>query len=143
MTRAPKIDDDALYECDGGMVLCGADLGMSARTTGRDLSGQRIRRMKDADAALFYAECEAPCACEMCGKALVTEHDHAALLAMPCDSPLVGVKVVYHGRALVVRVVLPTYRAIILTDTSGRIFNITADDLQRAQRASTNNPHHN
>ena len=39
------LDPTALYLGDNGMCLCGAHLGYTAATTGRDLSGQRILKV--------------------------------------------------------------------------------------------------
>lgn len=41
----PKLKDDALYFGDNGRCFCGAHAGMTARYTGRDLSGQRVERI--------------------------------------------------------------------------------------------------
>jgi hypothetical protein len=35
-----RINTDTIYMTDNGAALCGAHLGVSAKTTGRDLSGQ-------------------------------------------------------------------------------------------------------
>ena len=45
----PVLDDDALYWCDNGAVRCGAHSGASAYYTGRDISGQRVERVTEAD----------------------------------------------------------------------------------------------
>lgn len=55
-----KVDDNALYFTDNGRIVCGAHCGMSARFTGRDISGQRIARVTDADAASWLAEVGTP-----------------------------------------------------------------------------------
>jgi hypothetical protein len=36
------IRDTTVYLTDNGAVLCGRHLGVTAKTTGRDISGQRI-----------------------------------------------------------------------------------------------------
>ena len=60
-------DDHAVYFTDNGAMLCGAHLGSSARYTGRDLSGQPIKRVTVQDAVdLAAMGCEAKC--EHCGK---------------------------------------------------------------------------
>ena len=51
-----------LWYCDGGLCLCTDHLGMTARETGRDLSGQRIMAVE------FEADYEARC--ETCGRNL-------------------------------------------------------------------------
>lgn len=49
--RRFKADPAALYLCDNGACYCGAHLGMTAKATGRDISGQRVLRLTDADRA--------------------------------------------------------------------------------------------
>ncbi len=61
-------DDDALYHLDGGVVLCGAHCGTSAKYTGRDISGQKIYRIDDDYARAWIAEIGEPVKCERCGK---------------------------------------------------------------------------
>lgn len=58
-----KLDNDTIYLGDNGRALCGRHLGMSARFTGRDLSGQKIMAITPELAAL--PEC-ADIACETC-----------------------------------------------------------------------------
>lgn len=41
----PVVKDDSLYFADNGACYCGKHLGMTARYTGRDISGQRIERI--------------------------------------------------------------------------------------------------
>jgi hypothetical protein len=60
----PVVNDEALYITDNGAVYCGADLGASARFTGRDISGQPIfeitpRVVKQAGEDAKYLVCEA------------------------------------------------------------------------------------
>jgi len=40
---------DSIYLTDNGAAYCGEHLGSSARTTGRDISGQRIVVITEAD----------------------------------------------------------------------------------------------
>ena len=70
-TRSPRRvftpDSDAVYLGDNGMALCGAHLGMTAKCTGRDLSGQKIMRVVLAEVrAAGYADYTPKC--ERCGK---------------------------------------------------------------------------
>ncbi len=47
----PALRDDAVYLGDGGRCFCGRlrHAGMTAHFTGRDLSGQRVHRVTEAD----------------------------------------------------------------------------------------------
>ena len=61
----PKLRDDALYLGDNGRCFCGAHAGVTARFTGRDLSGQRVMHLTRTlvDASGFNADfyhCETP-----------------------------------------------------------------------------------
>lgn len=51
----PVVKDDSLYFADNGACYCSKHLGMSARYTGRDISGQKIERVT----ASVLAECTA------------------------------------------------------------------------------------
>lgn len=61
---------DALYFTDNGCVLCGNDLGSSAKYSGRDISGQKIAKVTPEDAAesLRLYPNLGPICCESCGK---------------------------------------------------------------------------
>ena len=61
-----KVDDSAIYSTDNGALLCGRHLGYSAKTTGRDISGQRIYRLKPADLKAFARETGWNVVCETC-----------------------------------------------------------------------------
>lgn len=65
----PKFSPEpsALYFTDNGRILCGDHLGMTARFTGRDISGQRIAAVKPRDVAEL-ARLNVECNCERCGK---------------------------------------------------------------------------
>ena len=63
-----KVLPDALYIGDNGAMFCGNCAGASAAYTLRDISGQRIYRVKHADAVALMAD-GVPCACEGCRKA--------------------------------------------------------------------------
>ena len=63
---APFVKDDVLYFTDNGAVLCGRHCGTSARFTGRDISGQKIKRVTATDARGWLAEIGSPIACERC-----------------------------------------------------------------------------
>lgn len=56
------IKENALYLCDNGRCVCGKHLGHSARTTGRDVSGQRIYQIKPQDCEVG----QPPFRCETC-----------------------------------------------------------------------------
>ena len=62
-TEKPVLKDDALYVGDNGRVYHGLCSGMSARFTGRDISGQKVERITEpeiqADPDLWK--------CERCG----------------------------------------------------------------------------
>lgn len=49
--RTFTADPAALYLGDNGICLCGAHLGMTAMCSGRDISGQRLYRLRPIDAA--------------------------------------------------------------------------------------------
>ena len=55
----------ALYLTDNGALLCRDHLGETARTTGRDISGQKIHRLTAAERDYLVREC-GRCACETC-----------------------------------------------------------------------------
>lgn len=52
----PVLQPDALYEGDNGRILHGKCSGASATYTGRDISGQKVRRLSTADVAAYLAE---------------------------------------------------------------------------------------
>lgn len=56
----------ALYFTDNGRVLCAEHLGITARMTGRDLSGQRIARISAADASDARDVYDMALVCESC-----------------------------------------------------------------------------
>jgi hypothetical protein len=58
--------DGTLYFTDNGRLLCGNHLGASAAYTGRDISGQRIARVRDGELAALAAEVGHPAGCETC-----------------------------------------------------------------------------
>ncbi len=62
--------DEALYLTDNGRVVCGKDSGVSARFTGRDISGQRVARVTTMDDAYWLAELGEHIRCEQCGRQL-------------------------------------------------------------------------
>ena len=51
----PILKDDSLYLGDGGLCLCGEHSGASARYAGRDLSGQRVHKVTEADQSYMLA----------------------------------------------------------------------------------------
>jgi hypothetical protein len=48
-TPKPVLKDDALYSGDNGRVYHGRCSGISARYTGRDLSGHKVERITKAE----------------------------------------------------------------------------------------------
>ena len=62
-----RISESTIYLTDNGAALCGAHLGASARTTGRDISGQPIEPVtpevaREAQGMGYEVQCE------RCGK---------------------------------------------------------------------------
>lgn len=62
-TPRAVLDDSRLYFGDNGRVFCGAHAGASAKFTGRDISGQRVKPLTardhaEAKAAGIAFECE-------------------------------------------------------------------------------------
>jgi len=66
-TDRPVLRDDALYLGDNGRCYCGACSGMSARYTGRDISGQRVHRVTPR-AHRAFQRAGHDVACDRCGK---------------------------------------------------------------------------
>jgi hypothetical protein len=62
-----RISPDMIYLGDNGAAYCGDHLGMTAKMTGRDLSGQRILAVTPEVAAEAESEGWMP-KCEKCGK---------------------------------------------------------------------------
>lgn len=60
------VDTSALYHTDNGAVLCSSHLGASAKTTGRDISGQQIERVTDADRSEWRRLVGSEIRCETC-----------------------------------------------------------------------------
>jgi hypothetical protein len=63
----PVLKDRALYLGDNGRCLCGRCSGMSARFTGRDISGQKVTRVTAALAMEYRALGDGDLGCECCG----------------------------------------------------------------------------
>jgi len=67
MAKPFKMIEGRIYESDNGRLICSRCAGMSARFTGRDISGQKIRLLNDAYAIAWkretgYAlECDGHC----------------------------------------------------------------------------------
>ena len=70
LIEAFKADPDAIYLCDNGAAYCGAHLGYTAQTSGRDISGDPIERVSAEDAAWWQEHNDAgnPPMCETCKK---------------------------------------------------------------------------
>lgn len=62
-----RISDAMVYLVDNGAAYCGAHLGVSARTTGRDISGQEIMPVTP-DVAKEAKRDGWEVACEKCGR---------------------------------------------------------------------------
>ncbi len=62
-----KADKTTIYFCDNGATYCGDHLGMTAKHTGRDRSGQKIHAVT-ADDAREGAKVGFEITCEMCGR---------------------------------------------------------------------------
>lgn len=58
--------DDTLYYTDNGAIYCGRHLGQSAAYTGRDISGQKIAKVSEADLAELAQMMGHPVYCETC-----------------------------------------------------------------------------
>lgn len=54
----PVLDGEAIYLGDNGRCFCGEHAGMTARYTGRDLSGQRVLRLEPRAGAVETFACE-------------------------------------------------------------------------------------
>ncbi len=61
-----KINNGSLYITDNGRTLCGGHLGMTAKMTGRDLSGQRIHKVTPADIEYNKSQKWPDITCEDC-----------------------------------------------------------------------------
>ena len=86
IVRKPKmvLKPDAYYEGDNGRILHGKCSGASATYTGRDISGQKVRRLTAADVVAFLAEVAdlgITEACEQCRHAQTRAAYHAAMAA--------------------------------------------------------------
>lgn len=62
-----RISEAMLYITDNGAVYCGADLGSTAKHTGRDISGQKIEPVTPEVAAEAQGMGWA-ISCERCGR---------------------------------------------------------------------------
>jgi len=61
-----KLQPDALYLGDNGRCFCGRHAGASASMTGRDISGQRVHRVTEADIAYAKTQLGHVMQCETC-----------------------------------------------------------------------------
>ena len=48
----PVLKPDTLYIGDNGRCFCGKHAGTSAKFTGRDISGQKVKKLSKAGAAM-------------------------------------------------------------------------------------------
>lgn len=63
-----KISDTTIYLTDNGRAYCGSHLGATARSTGRDISGQPIIPVTPDVMAENLAMGNPPIQCETCGQ---------------------------------------------------------------------------
>jgi len=64
-----RVQSEALYLTDNGACYCGAHLGMTAKATGRDISGQPIHRVTPDDVREAKAiGCDLTCETPRCGR---------------------------------------------------------------------------
>ena len=64
MAKRYEMKEGRIYEADNGRLICHKCAGMSARFTGRDISGKRIILMNDADAIVWEIDVGSPMTCE-------------------------------------------------------------------------------
>ncbi len=60
----PKLKPGIIYEADNGRLICLRCAGMSAKYTGRDISGQRVRKIDLSEDTSWVAEFGTHLACE-------------------------------------------------------------------------------
>lgn len=65
---ATKIQADAIYLTDNGAAYCGDHLGMTAKNTGHDISGQPIYRVTSDDVRITGHQVR----CEKCGRGVAS-----------------------------------------------------------------------
>lgn len=65
----PVLKDDAVYFTDNGRILHGKCCGMSARYTGRDISGQKVMKVTPAIERQCREQYGFTPICETCGSA--------------------------------------------------------------------------
>jgi hypothetical protein len=63
-----RISDTMVYLTDNGAALCGQHLGMTARFTGRDISGQPILPLTPEILLAEFGGTGVEPACETCGR---------------------------------------------------------------------------
>ena len=60
----PVLKDGVVYSSDNGQMICSKCAGQSALFSGRDISGQKVRRQTAADARAWFAFFGKPLKCE-------------------------------------------------------------------------------
>lgn len=95
VAETPKrvVKDYELYFTDNGRVVCGRHCGASAAYTGRDISGQKIKRVTDRAKAAWLAETGEQIDCEDCHAIAVrmaAQYKPAARIIFKTASPWVG-----------------------------------------------------
>lgn len=63
-----RIHSDSIYLTDNGAAYCGEHLGVTAKMTGHDISGQRIMRVTLEGAMTTLLQDGYLIKCEQCGK---------------------------------------------------------------------------
>lgn len=66
-TPKPVLKEGTIYSADNGQRICLHCAGASAKFTGRDRSGKKVKAFTAKDAAEWYAMLGKPLACE-CGR---------------------------------------------------------------------------
>lgn len=66
LSKSPRVALRAgiIYSADNGMLICVHCAGMSAKFTGRDISGQKVTPMTARDNTDWMAMFDRPLACE-------------------------------------------------------------------------------
>lgn len=64
LTASPKLERGAVYFADNGATICLDCAGLSAKFTGRDISGQKVKRVKVEEVREWERQAGRPMACE-------------------------------------------------------------------------------
>ena len=63
-TSKPVLKPGVIYSADNGRLICVECAGMSAKYTGRDLSGQRVTNVPYETTGAWFQEFGKPMSCE-------------------------------------------------------------------------------